>query len=94
MARRRPTAPMVALMPFEMLPVRVEADLVEDTASPSPSDTAALPDRLLRSAEVAAILDLSQRTLRRLARSGALPAVKIGRTVRYRVSCLHKYLSR
>jgi excisionase family DNA binding protein len=44
------------------------------------------PDRLLRKKEVAELLACSPRTIERLADSGGLSPVKLGRAVRYRES--------
>jgi excisionase family DNA binding protein len=39
--------------------------------------------RLLDTAELAAILDVSERTVRRRVKDGLIPAVRIGRIVRF-----------
>jgi excisionase family DNA binding protein len=47
-----------------------------------------LPERLLRPKEAAEILQLSQVQIYRLVRQGDLPAVVIGKSVRFRVGQL------
>lgn len=49
---------------------------------PSPDSTNA-PERLLTTKETADILGISDRTLRTLVRTGALPLVRFGRNVRF-----------
>ena len=74
---------------------------------PAVSDLAVIPDderydsrrleqfeRVLAPAEVCAILGVSESTLRRLRRSGALPAVWPRRHPRYRLSDVREYMRR
>lgn len=51
-----------------------------------------MADRLLTAAEVADQLRVSTMTIYRLIRSGELPAVRVGRNYRVRVSDLERYL--
>lgn len=48
--------------------------------------------KLLTVAEVAAILRLSKMTVYRMVNSGALPALKVGRSVRVPEHVVHEYL--
>ncbi len=50
--------------------------------------------KLLTVAEVAAILRLSKMTVYRMVNSGALPALKVGRSVRVPASAVDEYLRR
>jgi excisionase family DNA binding protein len=52
-----------------------------------------LPTLALRPREAAAALGISESTLDRLTRSGAVPVVKIGRVRTYRVEALNAYLA-
>lgn len=49
-------------------------------------------DRLLRLREVAELLALSEPSIRRLSRSGALPSVRIGAAVRFRRSDVQRMM--
>lgn len=54
----------------------------------------ALADEVLTTAQVAALLQISQRTLERMRITGSGPQFcKIGRAVRYRMSAVEKYLA-
>ena len=88
-ARPRGVAPAVALLPVDALPPKPVAGSVAPQAPP-PAEPAL--ERLLTSADVGELLGLSERSLRRHARSGVLPIVKFGRSVRYHPSDLRKYL--
>ena len=48
--------------------------------------------KLLTVAEVASILRLSKMTVYRMVNSGALPALKVGRSVRVPEHVVHEYL--
>jgi len=87
--RRRGVAPAVALLPIDVQAAKpiAEAVVPEVACTAEP-----LPKRLLRPAEVMELLSLSERSLRRHARLGVLPAMQIGRSVRYRISDIQKYL--
>lgn len=50
--------------------------------------------RLLTVAEVAVILRLSKMTVYRMVKSGALPALKVGRSVRVPAQVVDEYLAR
>ncbi len=52
-----------------------------------------LPVLSLRPRQAAAALGISESTLDRLTRSGAIPVVKIGRVRTYRVEALSSYLA-
>jgi len=49
-------------------------------------------ERLLDDAEAAGLLGVHPKTLQRLARSGEVPAVRIGRYWRYRASALNQWV--
>ena len=51
-----------------------------------------MADRLLTFADLQEVLSLSRRTCIRLRDNGTLPAVKIGRAVRFRLSDVERYL--
>ncbi len=51
-------------------------------------------DRLLRVDEAAAILGISERQVRRLAATGDLDRVKLGRATRVRLSDVHRLIER
>lgn len=50
------------------------------------------PERLANVEEVADLLQLTPSTVRRLARNGSLPSLKVGRSVRFRLSEVIKHL--
>jgi len=58
----------------------------------NPTDNLSLSERLLRPREAAQILQLSQVQIYRLVRSGELPAVVIGRSVRFRSDQLSDFV--
>ncbi len=59
------------------------------TRCPTSSDSLPdSPEQLLTTAELAAWLQVSGRTLRRWRKTGRITAVEIGRTVRFRLSDL------
>jgi len=59
---------------------------------PDPNLPHALPLRLLTPAEVAEILRISLRSVRRLIKDGKLPIVRIGRLVRIRPEALARFI--
>lgn len=50
-------------------------------------------DQLLRLRDVAELLALSEPTVRRLAKNGALPSVRIGAAIRYRQSDVRRLIA-
>jgi len=52
------------------------------------------PQQLLTSGEAAKWLRISERTLWTITKSGALPSIRIGRSVRYALVDLEHYLER
>lgn len=63
---------------------------VQDANSPSKSD----PPRLLTARAAAACLAIAERTLWSLANRGEIPAVRIGRAVRYDPADLAAFVAR
>ena len=59
-----------------------------------PGDTADHFERLLDSTEAAALLRIHPKTLQRMARSGRIAGVQIGRLWRFRASVLNSCLTR
>jgi excisionase family DNA binding protein len=59
-----------------------------------PGDTADRFERLLDSTEAAALLRIHPKTLQRMARSGRIAGVQIGRLWRFRASVLNSCLTR
>lgn len=88
--RRRGVPPPVTLVPAGMQAPEPALE-VPPAPEPAPELDPAL-EQLLTSAEVAEQLRIAPRSLRRYARTGQLPCIKIGRSVRYRRSDLRKYL--
>lgn len=75
----------------ENLNQKIEAQSVHDSGGHP-----GMPDRsfepLLDTEEAARLLRMHPRTLRTKARSGAIPAVQVGRRWRFRVSALNHWL--
>jgi excisionase family DNA binding protein len=63
-------------------------------SQPAGPDDAPAQDKLLTVPDVARLLQLSERTIRRLIAAGALDVVRIGRSVRIRRNDLSSLLSR
>lgn len=57
-------------------------------------DTNATFEPLLDSSEAAALLRIHPKTLQRLARTGEIAGIQIGRLWRFRVSALNRWLQR
>ena len=49
-------------------------------------------DRILKIPEAAEYMDISPRHLHEISKSGALPRIKIGRSVRYSLADIRRYL--
>jgi excisionase family DNA binding protein len=81
-------------MPTEpILPIRAAPDPAPPAASNAAAPAAALP-LLFTSRETARLLGISERTLWALTRRGEVPAVRIGRAVRYDRRDLIEYVDR
>ena len=52
------------------------------------------PARLLTPAEAASFLSISTKTLKRLVATGALPAVRVSRSMRFDLRALEQYVER
>jgi excisionase family DNA binding protein len=63
-------------------------------SDPTQRDAAASLPALLRERQVAAILNLDGRTIRRMRKRGELPGVVIGRSVRYRAADVASLIAR
>jgi len=95
MTRNRRQPPRALLRPVSLMAGEKNTGRMIDAPLdvafvPAPRIDTAAP--LLRGSDVAALLGISERTLRRLIRAGEIPFVQLGRSVRFRRIDVDHYL--
>lgn len=92
----------MSIEPAHRLPSRINGARPQYDAPPIPVTLAAPADvpkpvlsepLLITEAEAAKLLSIGARTLRKLAKSGEVPSLKIGRSVRYSLEMLRQWIT-